>query len=51
MREKGEQERKKERINLVEPALYVYMYVYTRNGLDEGREEVMCADAQTIHDL
>jgi hypothetical protein len=52
MRERREREREKERINLVEPAPYVCMYIYvcTRNGLDEGRREVMCADAQTIHD-
>ncbi len=31
--------------------MYIYMYVCTRNGLDEGSEEVMCADAQTIHGL
>jgi hypothetical protein len=56
MRERRERERerekKKESILLNLPRMYVCMYIYvcTRNGLDEGRREVMCADAQTIHD-
>lgn len=31
--------------------IYICVCVRTRNGLDERRQEVMCADAQTIHGL
>jgi hypothetical protein len=51
MREKEQEKKKKKSILLNLPCKYVYVYVCTRNGLDEGREEVMCADAQTIHGL